>query len=220
MAIISGLFFAAALLLLAGCGTFGPTSVDLSLPYKPDNVYLADARLPSDLKRVAVLPMACDDRQTDLASGRETLQPVLIAELIKTKKFEVIEVKPEELWRLTGCQVWTSWEELPAGFLEALQKEYGCDAVMFCELTEYHAYPPLAVGWRLKLVDVRHRNTIWSGDENFDAGKPAVVLATRRYEHMDKWQIDSETADWLAMNSPSRFGQYSIANLLDTLPAR
>ena len=247
------LALAAATALLAGCETSGSRAVMLSSPYKPNNIFIAAPQLPGDLKRVAVLPLASGGRRTDLAEGRDALGPVLIAELIKAKKFEVIPVPPGELNRLTGRMDWTSEEVLPASLLGLLEKEYGCDAVLFCELTEFRAYAPLAVGWRLKLVDVRSQKTIWAGDEHFDAGNPAVIAGAQCYQRREQvapdnnsglrragvssvldvtggiigWVVgDGQNAsakqagDWLAINSPRRFGQYSIGSLLGTLPAR
>lgn len=211
---------AAMLTLLAGCETPGVVAVDLSAPYQPDNVFLAAPKLPADVKRVAVLPLACDGQQTDLTAGCDALGPILAAELTKTKRFEVIQVSPEELWRLTGRADWTGEEVLPADFLNSLKKEYGCDAVLFCQLTEFRAYPPLAVGWRLKLVDISLQKTIWAGDEHFDAGQPAVIAAALRYQQQEQRQFGDDTTDWLAVTSPRWFGQYSVASLLDTLPAR
>jgi hypothetical protein len=91
---------------------------------------------------------------------------------------------------------------------------------LFCELTEFRAYPPLAVGWRLKLVDVRQRKTLWAGDEHFDAGNPAVLSGARLYQHHGQVVLDDDSGGWLAMNSPRWFGEYSIGSLLGTLPAR
>jgi len=195
-------------------------AVDLHPRYKPDNIFLAGGKLPGDIKRVAVLPLACDGRQTDLAAGRDTLEPVLFAELIRAKHFEVVQISREELWRLTGRADWTGGEILPSEILDSLKKESGCDAVLFCELTEFRAYPPLAVGWRLKLVDVRQKKTLWAGDEHFDAGNPAVIAGARLYLRRGQVVLDDSAGGWLAVNSPRRFGQYSIDSLLGTLPAR
>jgi hypothetical protein len=214
------LVLAAATALVAGCETSGFKAVVLGSPYQPNNIFIAAPRLPGDLKRVAVLPLSCAGRQTDLAEGRDALGPVLIAELIKVKKFEVVPVPPGELSRLTGRMVWTSEEVLPAGLLGLLEKEYACDAVLFCELTEFRAYAPLAVGWRLKLVDVRSQKTIWAGDEHYDAGNPAVIAGARLYQRREQVAPGDNSGDWLAINSPRRFGQYSVDSLLGTLPAR
>jgi len=230
-------------MLLAGCGTPRTALIGFRAPYRPDNIFHAGAkpdkyftgrdRLPGYVKRVAVLPLACDVRRRDLAAECDMLQPILLAEMIKTKKIEAVEVAPDELWRLTGRTRWTGGEILPADFLDALKQECGCEAVLFCQLTEFRAYPPLAVGWRLKLVDVRTQKTIWAGDEYFDAGKPEVLAAARHYQQNDQRQPGfrpgvnngyspegNHTADWLAANSPRWFGQYSIASLFDTLPDR
>jgi hypothetical protein len=206
--------------LLSGCETPSATAVDLRPPYKPDNIFLAGGKLPGDIKRVAVLPVACDGRQTDLAAGRDALEPLLFAELIKTKHFEVVPISRDALWRLTGRADWTGEDVLPANILDALKKESGCDAVLFCELTAFRAYPPLAVGWRLKLVDARGRKTLWAGDEHFDAGNPAVIAGARLYQRRGQAVLDDNSGGWLAANSPRRFGQYSIDSLLGTLPAR
>jgi hypothetical protein len=214
------LALAAATALLAGCETSGFKAVMLGSPYKPNNIFIAAPQLPGDLKRVAVLPLTCGGRRTDLAEGRDALGPVLIAELIKAKKLEVVPVPPGDLNRLTGRMDWTSEEVLPAGLLGLLVKEYGCDAILFCELTEFRAYAPLAVGWRLKLVDARSQKTIWAGDEHFDAGNPAVIAGAQLYQRRKQVVLDDNSGDWLAVNSPRRFGQYSIAILLRTLPAR
>ena len=214
-------FLGAALLpLLAGCASPGSTAVALSRSYRPDNVFGGNGQLPAGIRRVAVLPLVCDPQSTDLTVGRDTLEPVLIAELNKTKKFEVVRVPAEEMERLFGRAEWTGDEVLPANFLEELGKEYGCDAVLFCQLTEYQAYVPLAVGWRMRLVEVEGQRTLWAGDEDFDAGKPSVVAGARSYQRREEVQLGDETADWLAINSPRWFGQYSIACLLGTLPDR
>ena len=192
----------------------------LIAPSQPDNVFVAAPQLPDEVKRVAVLPLVCGEPRTDLAEGCSTLGPVLVSELIKAKKFEVVTIPPDELARLTGRADWTSEKVLPADFLDSLGKKYGCDAVLFCQLTEYQAYPPLAVGWRLRLVTVRGHKTLWAGDEHFDAGKPPVMAGARRYQQHESRLLNDDTAGWLALNSPRQFGQYSIAQLLDTLPAR
>ena len=209
-----------ALALLAGCETPTGTAVDFRPPFKPDNIFLAGGKLPGDIKRVAVLPLSCDGRQTDLALGCEALEPVLLEELIKARHFEVVKISRDELRRLTGRANWTGLEVLPSGILNSLRKESGCDAVLFSELTEFRAYPPLAIGWRLKLVDVRQKKTLWAGDEHYNAGNPAVLTGARLYQKHAQVVLDDNANGWLAVNSPRRFGQYSIDNLLGTLPAR
>lgn len=185
-----------------------------------DNIFAEPPVLPPELHRVAVLPLAAEGRDADLPDGCEALQPVLFDELVRTEKFEVVSVQPENLRASSGRAAWTGAEQLPEDFFDSLRREYGCDAVLFCELTVYHAYAPLAVGWRLKLVDVRTRKIIWAADEVFDAGQPAVARqAWQFWTNRDKTLAKDEIR-WRLAASPRQFGSYTAAKLLSRLPAR
>jgi hypothetical protein len=188
--------------------------------YRPDNVFAYPAKLSLDLRRVAVLPLTIGAAGNDLPEGCDALGPVLVEQLIKTKRFEVITVDPIALRRSTGRTSWTGGDTLPADFFATLRHTYGCDAVLFAELTSYRAYAPLAVGWRLKLVDARSSQIIWATDELFDAAQPAVYRAAQRFAGeriaLPFWHEEN----WLAANSPRQFGRYSAAALLEKLPER
>jgi hypothetical protein len=191
-------------------------SADAGLP-AGEHFYL----FPPALKlsaRGAVLPLACETRRADLPEGCEALNPVLLAELAKTKKFEVVSVNSEMLRSRTGRSGWTGAEVLPADFFESLRRSYGCDAVLFCQLTVFHAYAPLAVGWRMKMVDTRTRQILWAADEVFDAGQPSVLSGARHYQLAE--HRASEPDDWGIRNSPRQFGQYAAAQLAARLPGR
>jgi hypothetical protein len=212
--------------------------------YRPDNVFAYPAKLSPDLRRLAVLPLAAETAGRDLPEGCVALTPVLMEQLIKTRKFEVVAVEASALRHATGQINWTGKEMLPPDFFAFLRREYGCDAVLFAELTTYHAYAPLAIGWRLKLADARSGQIVWAADELFDANQPAVNRAAqwfaepwphRPFARNESW-IPEAAADlaglrmphwpfgrkenWMAANSPRQFGRYATAALLDTLPER
>ena len=206
---------------------------------KSQNVFVSSPVLPNDLKRVVVLPLAFKEPRADLGSGCEMLEPILQTELIKTKKFEVIPANPEMLRNLTGRLSWTGAEILPADFFDSLQRVYGCDAVLFCQLTAFRAYTPLAVGWRMKLVDVRTQKIIWAADEVFDAIEPAVAKDAEQFEkqqqnihgetrsllktllnYADRQPASALDDQWAILNSPRYFGRYSAVKVLQTLPTR
>jgi hypothetical protein len=203
---------------LAAGGLFG-NLVHAAEPL-PDNVFARASVLPADLQRVVVLPLAADGPDADLPAGCEALQPVIFDELIRMEKFEVVSARPENLRAGTGRAAWTGTEPLPAAFFDSLQREYGCDAVLFCELTVYHAYAPLAIGWRLKLADVRTHQIIWSADEVFDSHRSAFNWdITEFFEARDSLATKAETR-WRLLNSPLQFGRLTVAEILNTLPVR
>jgi hypothetical protein len=223
-----------AALLLTGCSLL-PRPVTFT-KYEPGNIYRKSDLLPPNVKRLAVLPLTVSDSTTLLENGAEILQPALYTELEKTKRFEVIVVSPEQLRQWTGQARWKSAEPLPADFFARLRQNLGNDAVMFCELTSYQPYPPIAIGWKLTLVttsDFRNANSsapeknsgenpeiLWSADEVFNAGNPEVANAAQTYT---EWNHRNEApiADSSSIfSSPFRFGQYTLNALFQTLPAR
>ena len=202
----------------SGCRLLHPRDMLSGPSFEPQNIYVASAALPENIRRVAVLPMAADEQRSIMIAGREALEPVLKSELVKTRKFEVVSISPEQARALTGQLRWADTEALPHDFMERLQASSGCDAVLFCELTSYRPYAPLAIGWRMKLIDVRSRQILWAGDELFDAGESAVKNGARRYQESELKALHS--GEWAIENSPRHFGQYTVARLLETLPAR
>ena len=187
---------------------------------RPDNVFVYPPKLSLNLQRVAVLPLAAETTVGDLPEGCAALASVLSEQLIKSKKFEVVVVDAAALRRRTGQASWTGGENLPPDFLAFLRREYGCDGVLFAELTAYRAYAPLAVGWRLKLVDARSGQIVWAADEMFDAARPNVARAVKRFEGPRFTVPFLREESWVAVNSPRQFGRYAAAALLDTLPDR
>jgi hypothetical protein len=212
--------FAAFCGVMVSCQTTPIQTVVFRRDFKPDNIFVYPPRLALEFRRVAVLPIAAASNDGDLPAGCEALGPVLIEQLVKTRRFEAVTVDVDFLLPRTGRTAWTGRETLPPGFFDDLRREYDCDGVLFAELTTYRAYSPLAVGWRFKLVDARTRQIIWSADEVFDASQADVRRAAVKFE--EKAQILPFVADkdWAMLNSPRRFGRYTAAALLDTLPER
>jgi hypothetical protein len=209
----------AFLLLLSGCQTRRP-HLPFEAHYQPSNIYSKAPVLDPEVKRVALLPMASLLPTETFQAGVDSLQPLLRAELEKSKRFEVIVITPEQLRRWTGQGVWKSEDQLPPEFFDRLQEETGCQAVLFNQLTRYQPYQPVAVGWKLTLVFNKDHVIYWSADEIFDAGEGAVANSARVYES-DHITTPSPLPDPNAiLSSPSRFGQYTLHALLTTLPKR
>jgi hypothetical protein len=207
-------------ILLSGCAGVLPQPAALVPEYRPDNAFAWSPALPATIKRVLILPLACNTSDADLLAGREALEPILRSELGKTKRFELLMADPALLRVRTGRSDCTAEESLPPDFLASLASLYGCDAVLFCRLTAFRAYPPLAIGWRMRLVDARSCNTLWATDEIFDAGQPGVVSGARHYQRAEHLDLPGMPGEWAILNSPRQFGQYAAASLLATLPQR
>jgi hypothetical protein len=207
-------------ILLTGCATPQFLS-DLSTPsYAPSNVHRDQSFLPTYVRRVAVLPLTTLTDEASMDFGRDSLWPVLLEELGRSRQFELVAVPPEELRLLTGRSGWSGEEKLPADFFEKLKDKLGVDAVLFSRLTQYRAYEPLAVGWRLKLLDAEVPRILWAVDEVFDARVAEVSVAARRYarDHPDAAASLNDPQNVLL--SPRRFGQYTTSAVVATMPGR
>ncbi|MGE3313202.1 MAG: hypothetical protein AB7O66_24820 [Limisphaerales bacterium] len=206
-------------------GLTGCMSILDSLPtagpvYKPKNIYRGVEKLPQDVKRVAVLPLRVDGKDFAVEQARAGLQKALVGELAKAERFELVQVKPESLRDWSGKLAWGAEEELPEGLLERIQRETGCEGILFCQVTGYRAYPPLAIGWRLRLVEVEGLRVWWAADEWFDAGDAAVANAARRH-YMERAPRPHALADsQQILYSPLRFGTYTASALAATCPNR
>lgn len=217
---------AVVVLFTAGCAST-PVAPYLETPgyYRPSNVYIYSMTLPAALRRVALLPVTTASGDASQQAGVEALEPVVASELGKTKRFEVVALSGEQLQQLTGKAAWRADEMLPMDFFDRLQKATGSDAVMFCQLTKYQAYPPLATGWKLTLASKataasKQAQILWSVDDVLDAGEPKVEKAARTYysQHVHPEQPAGDPVTIL--RSPSLFGQFGLSALFETLPDR
>jgi hypothetical protein len=206
--------------LLSGCQIHPPVNLPFATLYQPSNIYSRGPLLDPDVKRVALLPMVPLLPTETFQAGVDSLQPLLRAELEKSKRFEVIVISQEQMRRWTGQGSWKSEDQLPPDFFDRLRDETGCQAVFFNQLTRYQPYQPVAIGWKLTLVFNTDHLIYWAADEVFDAGDGTVANAARAYES-DHIATPSPLPDPNAiLSSPSRFGQYTLHALLTLLPRR
>jgi hypothetical protein len=206
--------------LLAGCASITDPDHVSGPSYQPSNAHMRQVTLPAEIRRVAVLPMTAAVGDSELEAGRDALEPILWAELARGKRFELQAVSRSQMQLWSGKAAWTAEEKLPASLLARIKEELACDAMLFSQITSYRAYPPMAVGWRLKLIDGSQDPILWAVDEYFDAGVPAVANAARRFQQQEGRNQSPMNDSTSILASPRRFGQYSLTALLGTLPAR
>lgn len=215
LSVKSLLLISAFLLLVTGCAT--PHFPELGSRYEPANVHAVSA-MPNTVRRVALLPIAPHRANATIAAGAEDLSDVLETELRKTAMFEVVSVSETQLLEWTGRTAWRADEILPQNFFVRLHQETGCDAVVFPALTTFRPYPPLAIGFDLRLVTGPDHLTLWAVDEVLDAGTGPVARAARDY---GRSQINvREGEEGAVLQSPTRFAGFVSATLFATLPPR
>jgi hypothetical protein len=189
--------------------------------YEPTNIHLATPKLPADVRRVAMLPLNVDTTNPDAVAVQETLGSILSQELSRAARFQVIQITARQLEQLTGRSTWNAEDKLPPNLFAALRAETGCDAVLFSRLTQFQPYPPLVIGWSLQLVSAGVESQIlWTVDEVFDASRADVVNGARRFQQAQPQASPALADSRSIMNSPRRFGHYTMSLVLATLPSR
>ncbi|MEI6396144.1 MAG: hypothetical protein WCT12_34190, partial [Verrucomicrobiota bacterium] len=86
--------------------------------------------------------------------------------------------------------------------------------------TTFQPYPPLQVGWKVRLVDCEKHLTWWAVDEVFDAGSDSVAAAAVAFANSQLNPPDSAVDGAAVLRSPRRFGQYTASAIVSTLPGR
>jgi hypothetical protein len=208
----------ALLLLPAGCRT--PSEFDSARngPFFTPTNFQATARMPAEIRRVLVLPVADDGRLPE--DTLDSLDTVLQAALGSAQRFEVVPLSRPACARLTGARAIRSVETLPHDFLARIVADYAADAVLFTDVTTYSPYPPLALGLRAKLVRTDNAAILWAFDTIFSARDTSVVNAARR--HWLDTAPAGTPADFsvTALQSPQRFAAYATSAAFATLPPR
>jgi hypothetical protein len=205
---------------MAGCAISSLLKQTTTPAYQPANVYRAETSFPPAIKRVAVLPLTTLTDEAAMSFGRDTLAPILLQELGRARMCELVPVSSDELRRLTGRDSWSGEEKLPWDLFDKLRTRLGVDAVMFSRLTQYRAYEPLAIGWRLKLFDAEEPHILWAVDEVFDARVPEVAAAAKRHARTHPEAAPSPDNTHSVLQSPRRFGHYTASAVVETLPRR
>ncbi|MBA4137977.1 MAG: hypothetical protein C0518_11725 [Opitutus sp.] len=215
IAILAG----AAALLLAGCE---------SIPSRSDSVYhgpfyqprnfVGEAQLPTDVRRVVVLPVSAGS----IAPGEtaEALDAVVVAALQKQQRFEVVSLTRDECRRWFGADAFSSTAALPHQLLSRIAAKFAADAVIFVDVTVYQPYRPQSLGLRAKLATVRDVRLLWTFDEVMSAADPAVANSARRqFLKTDRGTQPLDLSPH-ALQSPGRFAAFAAETMFGTLPPR
>jgi len=65
--------------------------------------------------------------------------------------------------------------------LLAIHKTLRCDAVLVGTITKYHPYPHMAIGLRLKLVDLKDAQLLWALEQVWDSADKTTEYGIRNY---------------------------------------
>jgi len=211
-----GLLLASGGLIFSGCAsTLNHDPVRHGPFFTPTNLS-GEVTLPSDLRRVMVLPLHGGELAP--AETCAALAPGFIAALQRENRFEVVTLSREECRRRYGVESIASTSALPRDLFTGLRRDFAVDGVMFVELTTFAAYRPLSLGVRSKLAVVADSHLVWTFDTVFASENPAVANSARRhFAASGRGEVPGDLTP-AVLQSPSRFAEYVAAAMYATLP--
>lgn len=207
-----------ALLLLGGCDSLPKRDGALHGPYFKPTVFQSAEKMPLEIRRVAILPIADGAVLPEEALG--TLDASVVKSLNLAARFECVHLTRDDIGRMARTRSLRSIDVLPHDFFDRIASDYAVDAVMFVDLVHYSAYPPIAMGVRAKLFRITDRNLIWAIDQTFNAADPLVSNSARRYWLNSAPAGTPSDMSNTVLQVPSRFAAYVFSACFDTLPRR
>lgn len=205
---------ALCLLGLAGCAHPGPQDPARTGPfYRPVN-FSRDANM-GEIRRVVVMPLWAGT--TASVESAASLDPVILAALQASQRFEVVALSREDMVRRFRAESFSSAAALPYDLMTSLQRDFAADAVLLMDLTVYRPHRPLAVGFRAKLATLEGARLIWTFDNLFSAEDASVANAARNH-FLDLDQRIPADLTHSVLQSPSRFAAYVSTAMFATLP--
>lgn len=167
------------------------------------------------IRRVVLLPLWVG-ADTPPESAAQ-LDEVFVSALQKQNRFEVVTLSRAECTRRFRAQALLSTSALPQNLLAELQREFAADAVLFVDLTVFHAYKPLALGLRAKLAATADSRLVWSFDNLFAADDPATANSARNH-FIDRDRSVPADLTFSVLQSPTRFSEFAATSMFATLP--
>lgn len=212
-------------LLVLGLLGFGCSSQKVTLPefgprFIPANIQKTVLTLSQELKRIAILPLTVELDNLAAMDRIDSLTSLFEEELRKQQRFEVVSVSPANLQRWFGRPRILATESVPANLLGHIKTNLLADGILFVRVHSYRPYPPVSIGWDLKLVTTSTGQSLWSIDETFDSAQADVARAARDYfrsHHTGHIELGDPQAD---MRSPGLFSRYAAQAATATLPLR
>jgi hypothetical protein len=157
----------------------------------------------SSVKRVVLMPMA---NQTAFAHASVEMQDNLAAEIQRAGRFDIVVATHED----NGARAREVFSRGSFDELELLRiaREYDAQAVLFGNLTQYHAYAPPRVGLSLIMICPAEGVAIASADGLWDARELTTARQAQAYlQHKLSWRQGLLGVD-RALESPDVYQRF------------
>jgi len=193
-------------LLLSGCDIYR-----ISAP-AADYYYLNPDKNLSAIGRVAIVEL---DNNSSYPQISTDVTEALFQALQKRQVFGLTVVSQSDpAWRSLQLDLDSTYTPEQ---LFAIRRTLKCNAVLIGTITEYQPYPHMAIGLRLRLVDLEDGQLLWALEQIWDS---ADKTTERRIKNYFRTQIRSGFAplrEQLVTVSPLKFIKFVAYEVAETL---
>jgi hypothetical protein len=165
--------------------------------------YLAPYKDLHRLGRVALVEL---DRASNDSGIAAEVTSALFLEIQKRQVFGVMVVA-------RGNPAWQSLQENLNSLqglqqLEAARETLTCNGLLLGTVTRYQPYPHMAIGLRLKLIDLSDGQLLWALEQVWDASDKSIQKRIKTYLQDQRRTGQSPLREELVVVSPLSFAKF------------
>ncbi|MHC4170879.1 MAG: hypothetical protein ACYSWQ_28410 [Planctomycetota bacterium] len=177
-----------------------------------DYYYLNPHKKLTTIGRVAIVELENDSSYPQISAE---ITGSLFRELQKRQVFGLTIIRQDDpSWRslqLDGDSTYSLDQIL------AIRETLKCDGVLLGTVTEFRPYPHMAVGLRLKLLDMRDGQLLWALEQVWDSADRTTKQRTKDYFEAEKGSGFEPLNEQLAAISPIEFLKFVSYEVGSTL---
>jgi len=159
-----------AFALLPGCRVYTTAIVE------PDYYYLNPHKDLSTIGRVALVQL---DNDSSYPAIQADVTQALFQALQKKQVFGLtLFEQSDPAWQSLQLKPNTTYS---LDELTAIRSTLKCDAILTGTITEYHPYPHMAIGLRLRLIDLADGELVWALEQIWDSADKTTEYRIKDY---------------------------------------
>jgi hypothetical protein len=191
----------------SGCHIYEPM-----VPPMANYYYLNPDKDLSTVGRVAIVELDNDSSYPQISTD---ITDALFQALQKKQLFGLTVIRQDDpLWRslqLDADSTYTLEQ------LSIIRKTLKYDAVLTGTVTRYQPYPHMAVGLRLKLVDLRDGQLLWALEQIWDSADKTTEYRIKSFFRTQMRSGFEPLGERLAILSPLKFTKFVAYEVAETL---
>jgi hypothetical protein len=167
-----------------------------------------------DLRRLGRVALVEMDSSSDSAEIGAAITDALFLEAQKKQVFGVMVVHRDE-------PTWHSLQENLDSLqalrqLAAVRAALGCNGLLVGTVTRYQPYPHMAVGLRLKLLDLTDGQLLWGLEQVWDSSDKSIQKRVKAYLKDQQRSGQSPLREELVLVSPINFCKFAAYEVAGT----